>query len=70
MGQFSKFCLCQQLFAFKEFHMETRLRNILKTPNVTELIKTILKRSHKVLLDTCNLVALSGSVFLSRAIEF
>ena len=28
LGQFSKFCLRQQLFTFKEFYMETRLSNI------------------------------------------
>ena len=33
VGQFSKFCLCQQLYAFKEFRMETRLLIISKTTN-------------------------------------
>ena len=33
VGQFSKFCLCQQLYAFKEFCMETRLLIISKTTN-------------------------------------
>ena len=33
VGQFSKFCLRQQLCAFKEFCMETRLSNIFKTTN-------------------------------------
>ena len=32
--RFLKFCLRQQLFAFKEFCMETRLFNIFKTTNV------------------------------------
>ena len=50
--------------------MEARLRNILKSTNATKLIKTILKRSHKVLLDTCNLAALTWPVFLLRAVEF
>ena len=49
--------------------METRLRIILKTTNATELVKTILKRSHKVLLDTCDLVALMRLIVLSGAIE-
>ena len=41
-----KFCLRQQLFAFKEFCVETRLSNIFKTTNVTNFTKAILK-SHK-----------------------
>ena len=44
--QFSKFCLCQQLYAFKEFHMETRLLIISKTTNAKKFIKTILKSSY------------------------
>ena len=31
MGQHSKFCLRQELFAFKEFSIEKRLSNIFKT---------------------------------------
>ena len=46
VGQFSKFCLCQQLYAFKEFRMETRLLIISKTTNAKKLIKTILKSSY------------------------
>ena len=42
------FCLCQQLFPFKEFHMEMRLVNILKTTNVTKLTKAILESSYIV----------------------
>ena len=41
----------------KQWCMETRLHNISKTTNVTDLIKTILKSSCRVLLDTCNLTA-------------
>ena len=41
-----KFCLHQQLFTFKEFCMENRLSNILKTINVTKLTKAILKGSY------------------------
>ena len=41
--KFSKFCLRQQLFPFKEFCMEKRLSNIFKTTNVRKLIKAILK---------------------------
>ena len=62
VGQFSKFCLPQQLFAFKEFRMETRLRNILRTTNVTEFIKTILESSCKV-LDPYILVVPKRPVF-------
>ena len=46
VGQFSKFCLCQQLYAFKEFRMETRLLIISKTTNAKKFIKTILKSSY------------------------
>ena len=45
IGQFSKFCLRQQLFAFKEFRMKTRLHNISKTTNATNFTKTILESS-------------------------
>ena len=38
-----KFCLRQQLFAFKGFCMETRLSNIFKTTNVTIFTETILE---------------------------
>ena len=41
VGQFSKFFLRQQLFAFKEFCMEKRFSNIFKTTNVTNLTKVI-----------------------------
>ena len=46
VGQFSKFCLCQQLYIFKEFRMETRSLVISKTTNAKKLIKTILKSSY------------------------
>ena len=45
VGQFSKLCLRQQLFAFKEFCMKMRLPNIFKTTNVTMLNKAILESS-------------------------
>ena len=41
VGQFSKFCLRQLLFAFKEFRMKTRLHNISKTTNDKNFPKTI-----------------------------
>ena len=46
VGQFSKFCLCQQLYAFKEFRMETRLLIISRTTNAKKFIKTILESSY------------------------
>ena len=49
LWQFRKFCLRQQLCAFKEFCMETRLSNIFKTTNVTNFTKAILKSSYRVL---------------------
>ena len=41
--QFSKFFLRQQLFAFNEFCMGTRLSNILKTTSVTNFTKAIIE---------------------------
>ena len=70
VGQFSKFCLCQQLFAFKRFCMETRLSNILKTTNATKFIKTILESTYKVVLGTYNLAATTPPFLLIRADEF
>ena len=46
VGQFLKFCLRQQLYAFKEFRMETRLLIISKTTTAKKFIKTILKSSY------------------------
>ena len=66
-GQFSKFCLCQQLFAFRIFCMETRLSNISKT---TMFIKTILESTYKVVLGTYNLAAPTRPAFLLRAVKF
>ena len=48
-GKFSKFSLRQQLFALKKCCMETRFYNISKTTNATDLIKTIMKSSCRVL---------------------
>ena len=50
--------------------METRLRNISKSTNGTDFIETILERSHKVLLGTCNLTALKRPVLLLEGLEF
>ena len=53
-GQISKFWLGQQLFALKEFCMETRLSNIFKTTIVTNLAKVIQESPYKVLQVTPN----------------
>ena len=66
--QFSKFCLCQQLFAFKRFCMKTRLSNILKTTNATKFIKTILESTYKVVLGTYKFAAPTRLVFLLKAV--
>ena len=58
VGQFLQFSLCQQLFAFEHFRMETRLGNISKATNATEFVKTILESSNKVLLGPCILMIL------------
>ena len=68
--QFSKFCSCQQLFAFKDVCMETRLRNISKTRNDTDFNKTILEILYKVLLATCSLTALKWPIFLLTGLGF
>ena len=47
VGQFSKFCLRQRLCAFKEFYMETRLSNIFRTTNITNLTKVIQQNSQE-----------------------
>ena len=49
LDSFSKFRWRQQLFAAKQFCMEKRLSNILKTTNIMKLTKTILKSSCLVL---------------------
>ena len=43
MGHFSKFGLLWQLFATKDFSMETRLCNIFQTANAITLVKTFQK---------------------------
>ena len=59
---FFTFCLCQQLFAFEKFSMETRLYNIFKTKKATKLAKSILKISFKVLLEKILFVTLRRPV--------
>ena len=41
-GEFLKFCVLQQLFIKKDFHMQTRSFNIFETTNAKKLTKTIL----------------------------
>ena len=42
-GEFLKFCVRQQLFTKKDFHMEARSLNIFETTNAKKLTKTILR---------------------------
>ena len=65
-----KFCLRQQLFAFKEFCIETRLSNIYKTTNVTNFTKAILKSSYRVLQVTSKWKTLKQPVYFWKAVEF
>ena len=69
-SRWSEFWLCQQLFAYKRFCMETRLNNILKTTNTTKFSKTILVSTYKVVLGIYNLVSPTRPVSLLRAVEF
>ena len=66
----SNFPLRKQLFVFKKFRMETRFCNISKTTKATDLIRTIMKSSCRVLLDACNLTTSTQLVFLLRTVEF
>ena len=50
VGQFLKFCLCQQLFA-RVLHGK-KITNIFKLANVTKSTRAILKRSYGVLQVT------------------
>ena len=56
MDSFSNFAYVSSYLHLKDFSMETRLSNILKTTNATKFIKTILESSYKVLLGTYNFV--------------
>ena len=69
MKQFSKFCLRQQLFAFKEFCMETRLSNIFKTTNATNFNKAILKTSYRVVQVTFKQKTLKQPAYLLKAVQ-
>ena len=70
VGQFSKFCLRQQLFPFKEFCMDTRLSNIFKTTNVKKLAKVVLESSFKVLQVISKQKTLKKPIYFLKAAEF
>ena len=62
-------CLRQQLFAFKEFCMETRLPNIFKTTNLANLTKVIQQNPYKVLQLTSKWKTLKQPVYLLKTVE-
>ena len=66
VGRFSKFWLCQQLFAFNRFCMETVLSNILKTAKATKFIKIIVESTNKIIVVT----GPTRPVFSLRVVEF
>ena len=70
LEQFSKFCLRQQSFAFKEFCMETRLSNIFKTTNITNLTKVIQESYYRVLQVTSKQKTLKQPLYFLKAVEF
>ena len=70
VGQLWKFCLRQQLFVFKEFCMETRLSNIFKSTNVTNLAKVIQESPYRVLQVTFRQKTLKESVYFLKIVEF
>ena len=63
-------CLPQQLYAFKEFCMETRLPSIFKTTNATNLTKVIQQNSYRVLQVTSKWKTLKQPVYFLKAVEF
>ena len=65
-----KFCLRQQLFAFKQFCMEARLPNIFKTTNVTNLTMVIQESPYRVLQVTSKYKTLKQPVYFLKAVEF
>ena len=70
VGYIGHFCLRLQLFAFKEFCMETRLSNIFKATNVTNLTKVIQESSYRVLQVTSKQKTLKQHVYFLKAVEF
>ena len=69
LAQFSKLCLSQQLFAFKEFWMETRFSYIFKTANVMKLTRAILENSYRVQQATSKWKTLDRSIYFLRTVE-
>ena len=59
-----------QLCAFKEFCMETRWSNILKTTNVTNFTKVIQQNAYRVLQVTSKQKTLKQPVYFLKAVEF
>ena len=55
---------------FRILLMSAIICNILKTTKARKFIQTIKESTYKVVLGTYNLVALTRSVFLSKAVEF
>ena len=70
LEQLSKCYLRQQLFAFKEFCMETRLSNIFKTTKVTNLAKVFQESPYRILQVTFKYKTLKQSVYFLKAVEF
>ena len=54
----------------KEFGIETRLSNIFKTTNVTNLTKVIQQSSYRVLQVTSKWKTLKQPVYFLKAVEF
>ena len=70
MERFSKICLCQQLFAFRKYFIETRLCNIFKSKNARKLTKLIIESSYKVLLDSILFVSINSPLHFLWVVEF
>ena len=64
------FCPRQQLFALKKFCMETRLSNIFKSQNVSNLTKVILESSYRVLQIKFKWKTLKEPVYVLKAFKF
>ena len=59
-----KISLTSAIICIKNFSIEIRLPNILKTTKVTKLAKAILESSNRVLQVTCKLKQLKRPVFV------
>ena len=69
MRHFSWFFLIQQLFANKDFCMETSFCNIFKTVNAITLTKTILESSYEDLQGSWKGVIFKQPTQSSKAVE-